>query len=309
MINLYTDNIEVVAIMAIKWANSNVKEMNIDYMNPAIPDERFIYTSTPFVTKIQEFGTNNFYTFSYNFNGEMTAASYFINGNQISGDSLSYESSINFYRHYKYENGWKPYVLYTDVMTEFPDIVGYTVETFDETGQSETNKYENMSFTNGQSKLFFKPLTFDMILDNYTLENNVFLERPSDNILAYPIRYQKYHKNETTGEFEIVEKSYAVYSQGVNVQRYSFAGIDSTKIFDGKLNINNNQKIESYTFTHSSGIINSSHITHAISPSSPKVSHCFLYDQDLVHNNLQGILQHIVALHGIQHILYIYQEL
>jgi len=52
---------------------------------------------------------------------------------------------------------------------------------------------------------FSNPLTFDMILDNYTLENNVFLERPSDNILADPIRYQKYRKNETTGDFELVE--------------------------------------------------------------------------------------------------------
>ena len=40
---------------------------------------------------------------------------------------------------------------------------------------------------------------------------DVFLEPPSDNILAQPIRYHKYKKNDISGDFELVEKSYAQY--------------------------------------------------------------------------------------------------
>ena len=34
---------------------------------------------------------------------------------------------------------------------------------------------------------------------------DVFLEPPSDNILAQPIRYHKYKKNDISGDFELVE--------------------------------------------------------------------------------------------------------
>jgi len=127
------------------------------------------------------------------------------------------------------------------------------VEYFDVNGNKETYKYENTSFNNGQDDFFFKPLIFSMILDEYTLEENIFLERPSNNILDIPVRYQKYKLITLTGLYDLIEKSYAEYTQGIDVKRYSYSGSDSTIIFDGTLIINNHQKIESYLYTDNLG--------------------------------------------------------
>jgi len=251
----HPEETELIGFINFQWMNGNVKTMKINYADPGIADESYVYLCTSKVTKIEEVNTNNFYTFSYNFKGEMTAISYFEDGVQIAGDSLSYEPIFSkYHKHLKYDDGWKPYLSYYDVKDDITDMDTYSVDIYDDFGAKETYKYQFISFTNGQGDLFFKPLSFEYLLNRNSLEEELFPEHPSDNILGIPIIYHKFKLNEATGGFGLVEKSYAQYAQGVNVQRYSFTGNDSTLIFDGTLGVNIPQKIVNYTYKDNIGI-------------------------------------------------------
>jgi len=97
------EKIEKIGTMSLKWNSLYVTSLKFDYLDTDIPDEEYIYSVNSKVNKISEVNTNNFYTFSYNFNGDMTSMSYLSDGVQISGDSLDYKPSFSTYRrHYKY---------------------------------------------------------------------------------------------------------------------------------------------------------------------------------------------------------------